>query len=76
LAPLILSLWHIPTLKNLALSRQKFVFSPSDAYGSFVASFPFEETPDQLKTMGEVLADMQSHKPMDRVVCGDVGTIL
>ncbi|SMM99600.1 Transcription-repair coupling factor [uncultured Candidatus Thioglobus sp.] len=46
---------------------------PNDAYSSFVASFPFEETPDQLKTMGEVLADMQSHKPMDRLVCGDVG---
>jgi hypothetical protein len=37
------------------------------AYGSFVASFPFEETPDQIKTMGEVLADMQSHKPMFNV---------
>ncbi len=46
---------------------------PNDAYNSFVASFPFEETPDQLKTMAEVLADMQSHKPMDRLVCGDVG---
>ncbi|MBA5249750.1 MAG: transcription-repair coupling factor [Gammaproteobacteria bacterium] len=46
---------------------------PNDAYSSFVASFPFEETPDQLKTMTEVLADMQSKKPMDRLVCGDVG---
>jgi transcription-repair coupling factor (superfamily II helicase) len=55
-------------------SQRGFAFpAPSDAYGSFVASFPFEETPDQLKTMGEVLADMQSHKPMDRLVCGDVG---
>mgnify|MGYP001584208624 FL=1 len=55
-------------------SQQGFAFAPpSDAYSSFVASFPFEETPDQLKTMGEVLADMQSHKPMDRLVCGDVG---
>ena len=36
---------------------------PNDAYSSFVASFAFEETPDQLKTMGEVLADMQSRKP-------------
>jgi transcription-repair coupling factor (superfamily II helicase) len=55
-------------------SQRGFAFpEPNDAYGSFVASFPFEETPDQLKTMGEVLADMQSHKPMDRLVCGDVG---
>ena len=46
-------------------SQTGFAFpEPNDAYSSFVASFPFEETPDQLKTMGEVLADMQSHKPM------------
>ena len=55
-------------------SQTGFAFpEPSDAYASFVASFPFEETPDQLKTMGEVLADMQSIRPMDRLVCGDVG---
>ncbi|MBW5291235.1 MAG: Transcription-repair coupling factor [Candidatus Ruthia sp. Asou_11_S2] len=55
-------------------SQTGFAFpEPNDAYSSFVASFPFEETPDQLKTMGEVLADMQSHRPMDRLVCGDVG---
>ncbi len=55
-------------------SQTGFAFpEPSDAYSSFVASFPFEETPDQLKTMGEVLADMQSIRPMDRLVCGDVG---
>lgn len=55
-------------------SQTGFAFpEPNDAYSSFVASFPFEETPDQLKTMGEVLADMRSHKPMDRLVCGDVG---
>ncbi len=55
-------------------SQTGFAFpEPSDAYASFVSSFPFEETPDQLKTMGEVLADMQSRRPMDRLVCGDVG---
>ena len=55
-------------------SQIGFAFpEPDDAYSSFVASFPFEETPDQLKTMGEVLADMQSIRPMDRLVCGDVG---
>lgn len=55
-------------------SQTGFAFpEPNDAYSSFVANFPFEETPDQLKTMGEVLADMRSHKPMDRLVCGDVG---
>ncbi len=55
-------------------SQTGFAFpEPNDAYSSFVSSFPFEETPDQLKTMGEVLADMQSPRPMDRLVCGDVG---
>ncbi len=46
---------------------------PADGYSGFVADFPFEETPDQLKTMDEVLSDMQAPKPMDRLVCGDVG---
>lgn len=37
------------------------------------ASFPFEETPDQLTTIGEVKVDLEAPKPMDRLVCGDVG---
>ena len=36
-------------------------------------SFPFEETPDQQRAIAEVKADMESPKPMDRLVCGDVG---
>ena len=36
-------------------------------------SFPFEETADQQRTIEEVKADMESAKPMDRLVCGDVG---
>ena len=36
-------------------------------------SFPFEETPDQQRTIDEVKADMEALKPMDRLVCGDVG---
>ncbi len=36
-------------------------------------SFPYEETADQLATLAEVKADMESDKPMDRLVCGDVG---
>ena len=36
-------------------------------------SFPFEETPDQLRAIDEVKDDMESNSPMDRLVCGDVG---
>ncbi|MBQ0071251.1 MAG: transcription-repair coupling factor [Spirochaetales bacterium] len=39
----------------------------------FEASFPFTETPDQLKCIDEIKEDMESHKCMDRLVCGDVG---
>jgi transcription-repair coupling factor (superfamily II helicase) len=40
---------------------------------SFEAGFPFEETVDQLNAIEAVVADLRSGKPMDRVVCGDVG---
>ncbi|WP_242664340.1 transcription-repair coupling factor [Chlorobium sp. N1] len=39
----------------------------------FESSFIFEETPDQLKTIGEVKKDMQAPHPMDRLICGDAG---
>ena len=37
------------------------------------AAFPFEETPDQLAAIADVKADMESDRPMDRLICGDVG---
>lgn len=39
----------------------------------FEAGFPYEETPDQLKAIAEVKADMEKPIPMDRLICGDVG---
>jgi transcription-repair coupling factor (superfamily II helicase) len=42
-------------------------------YQTFANGFPFEETADQAEAIRQVLKDMQSAKPMDRVVCGDVG---
>ncbi len=42
-------------------------------YGAFEAAFPFEETHDQAEAIRAVLADLATGKPMDRVVCGDVG---
>ncbi len=46
---------------------------PDETYQAFSAEFPFEETPDQEKAIREVIQDLISSKPMDRVVCGDVG---
>ena len=51
-----------------------YPFSPDTPWQTELEeSFPFEETPDQLSTIGEVKSDMESTKPMDRLVCGDVG---
>lgn len=46
---------------------------PDDAYHDFAARFPFEETPDQFQAIEDVLADLQSERCMDRLICGDVG---
>lgn len=55
-------------------SRSGHAFQgPDQQYASFAAAFPFEETPDQLQAIERVFADMTSDKPMDRVICGDVG---
>ncbi|MEZ4601256.1 MAG: transcription-repair coupling factor [Syntrophotaleaceae bacterium] len=53
---------------------EAFAYSPPDnLFREFEAAFPYEETPDQLVAINESLADMQSARPMDRLVCGDVG---
>lgn len=44
-----------------------------DPYSRFAAGFPFEETADQEQAIHQVLSDLASDKPMDRLVCGDVG---
>ncbi|WP_455199769.1 transcription-repair coupling factor, partial [Kaarinaea lacus] len=44
-----------------------------DQYQAFSSSFPFEETPDQIDAIQGVISDMRNNKPMDRLVCGDVG---
>jgi transcription-repair coupling factor (superfamily II helicase) len=51
-----------------------FAFAPPDAaYEEFEARFRYEDTPDQRKSVDDVLGDMQRARPMDRLVCGDVG---
>ena len=53
---------------------QGFRFSPSGTWESeFEKTFEYVETEDQLRTIKEVLRDMESDSPMDRLVCGDVG---
>ncbi|MDR2808380.1 MAG: transcription-repair coupling factor [Spirochaetaceae bacterium] len=65
--------------KLLALySRRKastgFAFGPDTEWQAmFEASFPFEETEDQIRCVEEIKADMESPYPMDRLICGDVG---
>ena len=44
-----------------------------DDYRAFEATFPFDETPDQAKAIADVLGDLVKPRPMDRLVCGDVG---
>ncbi|MFP4445682.1 MAG: transcription-repair coupling factor [Desulfosudaceae bacterium] len=46
---------------------------PEEYYQEFAAGFPYDETGDQRQVIEEVLADMASFTPMDRLVCGDVG---
>ncbi len=45
----------------------------AEQYAAFAAAFPFEETPDQASAILAIIDDMTSEKPMDRLVCGDVG---
>ncbi len=46
---------------------------PAHIYDEFCARFPYHETEDQTKAIDDVLADLASGSPMDRLVCGDVG---
>ncbi|MBN2644564.1 MAG: transcription-repair coupling factor [Desulfuromonadaceae bacterium] len=64
-------------LLNIYARRQMnkaLPFSPPDeVFRAFEAEFPYEETPDQMAAIQDVLNDMQSETPMDRLICGDVG---
>ncbi|HET7848390.1 MAG TPA: CarD family transcriptional regulator, partial [Pseudolabrys sp.] len=64
-------------LIKIAAERQlheapKFTVTPG-AYDEFCAGFPYEETDDQLAAIGATLNDLSCGRPMDRLICGDVG---
>lgn len=54
--------------------KEGYAFSPdSDMQTMFEQTFPYQETEDQLRSIDETKQDMQSSRPMDRLLCGDVG---
>lgn len=54
--------------------RKGEVIKPADGlYNEFCARFPYSETDDQLNAIGDVIEDLSSGRPMDRLICGDVG---
>ena len=67
----------VKEILDLHAARQVFNgfgFAPLDqSYREFEATFEYEETPDQTKAIEEVMRDMGNPKPMDRLICGDVG---
>ena len=54
-------------------TRPGVVAEPDASYPAFVDRFPYEETDDQDRAIGDVLQDLEAGRPMDRLVCGDVG---
>jgi len=56
-----------------ALKRGEVLEPEHGGYAEFCARFPYEETEDQLAAIEDTLADMASGRPMDRLICGDVG---
>ena len=59
---------------SLREARPGIAFAPDTAWQEELEStFPYEETPDQVAALAEIKADMESDRPMDRLLCGDVG---
>ncbi|MFC3051370.1 transcription-repair coupling factor [Kordiimonas pumila] len=56
-----------------ALKEGLTIITPEGMYDEFCARFPYTETDDQLRAIADVAGDLASGKPMDRLVCGDVG---
>src|SRR3989338_5613114 len=66
--------WELLSLQAIRLNSQGFGFSKdSEWQKEFEETFPYEETHDQIKATLEVKQDMELTRPMDRLLCGDVG---
>jgi len=63
----------IKTAAMRLLKEAPVMAAPGSAYEEFVARFPYEETDDQLASIDAVMEDLAAGRPMDRLVCGDVG---
>ncbi|WP_150524924.1 transcription-repair coupling factor [Roseibium sediminis] len=63
----------IKTAAARALKTAPVVEAPEGVYDEFASRFPYEETEDQLTAIDSVFDDLASGRPMDRLVCGDVG---
>jgi transcription-repair coupling factor (superfamily II helicase) len=61
-------------LQALRAAQPGFAFGPdSEWQNQFEATFPFQETPDQLLAINDIRQDLENPRPMDRLLCGDVG---
>ncbi|MCI5042382.1 MAG: transcription-repair coupling factor, partial [Donghicola eburneus] len=56
-----------------ALRKGQMLEPPAHAWEEFCARFPYQETDDQLRAINDVVEDLTSGTPMDRLICGDVG---
>ncbi len=63
----------IRTAAERALRKAPELEPPDGVWDQFLARFPYAETDDQLQAIEDVLEDMDSGNPMDRLICGDVG---
>ncbi|QFT32053.1 Transcription-repair-coupling factor [Labrenzia sp. THAF82] len=63
----------IKTAAQRALKTAPVVETPEGVYDEFATRFPYEETDDQMTAIDAVFEDLSSGRPMDRLVCGDVG---
>jgi transcription-repair coupling factor (superfamily II helicase) len=66
--------WELLSLEAMRQSVSGFTYSADTEWQKeFEASFPYKETPDQITALLDVKTDLESSKPMDRLLCGDVG---